>query len=466
MKLCHSSYRILVAVLALSAVLASGPAFAQGTYPGTTLTQPLVSAPALFGSDEFRVNTTDLTKQRESTAAFAPDGSSVIAWRDLRGGIMARFFPLVGEPSEDVTLVENQIFDNNPGEGTIFSRRAPKIVFLPSGDFLLLWTEEKAYLRAAVFIEDYTTLDQDVYAQRFSPTGEPADRRFRVHRRGRGLQRSVSVAAAADGSLLVAWEQSDGEPGVSATDGVYARRFSAKGIAIGRDVKIDEVPGLSAHAPRISYAGDGFLAVWEGEGDGADGFDAYARLLDADGQPVGPQMRINSTLAGDQRRPQPATGADGQHLVVWYGPTEEDPLIHRVYGQMISSDGALLGPELRVGDNEQDRAHALPRVAVSPGGEFLVAWLTWFGDFQTAVDGVHLDALGNPAGEAFRISEHQTSSRSIEAVASPNGDFLVTWEGFTDGNLGISARNVAGSQPQLILAVPGQISAATPSSGG
>lgn len=422
----------------------------------------LVTAPAFaqLGDDEFRVNTTSITKQRESAVAFAPDGSAAIVWRDLRGGLTARFFPARGEASDDVVLVGNQIFDNNPGEGTIFSRRSAAVAYLPSGDFLLVWNEEKAYLRAAVFIENYTTLDQDIYAQRFSPEGAPVTGRFRVNRSSRGLQRGPSVVVAPDGTLLIAWESSDGEPGVSDRDGVYVRRFTPRGMALGREIKLDEVPGLSAHAPRLSAGPDGYLAVWEGEGDGADEFDVYARLLDADGMPVGPQMRLNDSVAGDQRRPRPATGTDGQHLVVWYGPTE-DPLIYRVYGQMIGTDGALVGPEFRIGDNAFDRAHALPRIAASPRGEYLVAWLTWFGDFQTAVDGVHLDLDGLPLGEPLRISEHQTSSRSIDVGAAPDGDFLVSWEGFTDGDLGISARRVAGSRPQTILAIPSQIGAVT-----
>lgn len=425
------------------ALFATAPAFAQ------------------FGESEFRVNTTSITKQRESTVAFAPDGGAAIVWRDLRGGLTARFFPLLREPSRDVILVANQIFDNNPGEGTIFSRRSPAIAFLPSGDLLLVWTEEKAYLRAAVFIETYTTLEQDVYAQRFSPEGVPLSGRFRVHRRARGLQRGASLVVAADGTVLIAWEQSDGEPGVSAIDGVYARRFNGRGMALGREIKLDEVPGLSAQAPRLSAGPDGYLAVWEGEGDGAEGFDAYGRLLDADARPVGPQMRLNATQAGDQRRPQPATGTDGQHLVVWYGPTEE-PLIYRVFGQMVGAEGSLAGPELRLGVGAEDRAHALPRVAASPNGEYLVAWLTWHGDFQTAVDGVHLDAFGSSLDDWFRISEHQTSSRSIDVAAAPNGDFAVTWEGFTDGDLGISARRVAGSQPQTVLSIPSLLIAAAP----
>jgi len=418
-----------------------------------------VPAAAQFVDDgnEFRVNTTSPTKQRESAVAFSPDGGFMVVWRDYRAGITARFFPANGRPIDDVVLVENLIFDNNPGQGTIFSRLQPVPVYLDDGSFLLFWTEEKGFLRAAVFHYDYDILEQDIFGQRFSAQGRPVGARFRVHRVQGGLQRNPAVAVGAGGDFLIAWDSSDGVSGVAPGDGVFARSFTSSGLTDGAEFKIDEASGISARLPAVTAGREGYLVAWEGEGDGTDGSEVFGRLLDADGQAVGPQFQLNATTLGEQRAPAVATGREGDYLAVWYGRAES-PIIYRVFGQAVGRDGGLLGPELRISESEVERAHALPEIAVAPTGEFLVAWLLWFGDFQTAVDGVRLDALGNPTGERFRISQRPTSSRTISLAAGPRGDYLATWEGFTTGNrvedLGIAARRIPSSKPQVPLAMP------------
>lgn len=416
------------------------------------------------GDGEFRVNTGPQAKQRNTAVAFAADGTFAVAWEDVRSGISVRVLP-GSYPSLDpaarvageILLVGNQIFNNNPGEGTIFARRDPALLFLPSGDFYLFWTEERAYLRAAPFYEDWNTLDMDVFAQRFNRTGQALSRRFRVNRDRRGLQQRPRVAATPAGGFLVAWDGSDGAPGNGRRDGVFARLFNARGVALGDDLKLAGDIGVAAENPAIAAGSNGFLVAWEADGDGTDGTDVFGLVLDAKGAPVGSAMRLNSGAAGDQHSPAVAwDGTGGQYLVVWHGPNGE-PLEHRVFGQMVGAGGSLLGPELQVSSGDGERAHALPEVASADGG-FLVAWLLWKGDFQTAVAGVRLDSTGNPAGEPFRISEIQTSSRTLAMAAAPDGDgYLVSWEGFTDGDLGISARHVPAGDPdvpQVFLAQP------------
>lgn len=419
----------------------------------------LAAAPAAAqlgdAEGEFRVNTTSPTKQRDTAAAFSPNGGYTIAWVDARVGITARFFPAAGPPSGDVVLVQNLIFENNPGRGVIFSRLNPRLVYLPSGDFLLFWTEERGYLRAAVFHYDYDILEQDIFGQRFSADGAPVGRRFRAHRVQRGLQRNPAVAIDGEGGFLIAWDSSDEVIGIGPTDGVWARRFNARGLAVGPEVKLDDDPGVLARLPALAAGGGGgFLAVWEGEGDGTDGTEVYGRLLDERGQAVGPQFQLNTSIEHDQRAASVAAGRDGDYVVVWHAPRAGSQIHYRIFGQVVGAAGALLGSELQISASEVERAHALPRITAAPTGEFLVAWLLWYGDFQTAVVGTRLDALGTPRGEPFWISEHQTSSRTVSLTAGPRGDFLAVWEGFTDGELGISARRVPGTEPVNVPASP------------
>jgi hypothetical protein len=69
----------------------------------------------------------------------------------------------------------------------------------------------------------------------------------------------------------------------------------------------------------MAMGGQGnFVLVWEAPGTGTqDGTNVFARRFKSDGAPLGPQLRVNVRKQGSQELPQVGIGADGGFVVVW-----------------------------------------------------------------------------------------------------------------------------------------------------
>ncbi|MEM7051370.1 MAG: hypothetical protein AAF604_17000 [Acidobacteriota bacterium] len=410
-------------------------------------------ATSLAAAPEFRVNLNADAKQREATVAYDRDGGCLMVWRNLRHGLSARYFPADGAASDEILLVGNRMLDSNPGEGYIFVRRDPAIALHPSGDFYLFWTEERSYMRAAIFHEEITVLEQDVLGQRFHADGTPAAARFRVHRERAGWQSRPQVAMASDGAFLVAWQSYDPE---TSRETIEGRRFTARGAAAGGTIRIDDGQGGRARSPQIARTDAGVhLIVWATRND--DDRNARGRLLNARGQALGSSFELHPESSDLQSSPAVATSGD-RFLAVWHGAIDE-PLHYRIFGQVIASDGAFRGPVLEISSGEH-RAHAYPTVDAAADGTFVAGWLAWMGDLQSSANALRLNADGSPAGDPIRLNEHRLASQSLALATAPNGDFMAAWEGYTDDDFGISGRLVEGAANARVKIPQGLVSPA------
>src|SRR5262249_58360141 len=65
--------------------------------------------------------------------------------------------------------------------------------------------------------------------------------------------------------------------------------------------------------------GSGFVVVWEGPdgGGGASDLGVYARIYNANWQPVGSEFQVNTTTTDQQYEPDVAVDASGNFGIVW-----------------------------------------------------------------------------------------------------------------------------------------------------
>src|SRR5512134_1671002 len=67
----------------------------------------------------------------------------------------------------------------------------------------------------------------------------------------------------------------------------------------------------------------------------------------AQGDPLGPEFRINTYTTDNQQYPVVAADSDGDFVVVWTS-LGQDGSIHGNFGQRYEGSGLPLGPEFRV----------------------------------------------------------------------------------------------------------------------
>src|SRR6185295_10007224 len=87
------------------------------------------------------------------------------------------------------------------------------------------------------------------------------------------------------------------------------------------------------------------------------------RAAAAQGDPLGPEFRVNTYTTGSQAAPSVAADSSGNFVVVW--ASDQDGSNLGVFGQRYDSSGVPVGPEFRVNTFTTYIQHS-PAVAADP----------------------------------------------------------------------------------------------------
>src|SRR5437773_4065753 len=163
------------------------------------------------------------------------------------------------------------------------------------------------------------------------------------------------------------------------------------------------------------------------------------------GNPVGPEFRVNTYIPGNEFGSSIAADALGNFVVVWQS-SNQDGSLTGVFGQRYASSGAPLGPEFRVNTYTTSNQFG-PAVASDASGNFVVVWTSQYQDGSAfGIFGQRYASTGAPAGAEFRVNTFTTGSQFIPAVsAAASGSFVVSWMSPDGSQYGISAQRYASS---------------------
>jgi hypothetical protein len=214
----------------------------------------------------------------------------------------------------------------------------PVVASAPGGGFVLLWQS------AGSLGGDDSGMS--LQARRFDAAGAALGPEFQVNTYATGHQFRSAVGFDADGGFVVAWESWGSDGGDDSAGSVQARRFSA------------------------------------------------------DGTPAGPQFQVNETTAGEQGFPAVAVQPDGSFLVSWWSGTDVRAVradliggyVGTVRARRFDALGQPLGPELQI--NSEGVATPLsPALGALPGGAFVLAWASDVGSAGDDLDGIEARLL-------------------------------------------------------------------------
>ena len=171
-----------------------------------------------------------------------------------------------------------------------------------------------------------------------------------------------------------------------------------------------------------------FVVVWNSMGQDGFGGGIFGQRFAVSGTPLGAEFRVNTVTSSFQTFPSVASDSSGNFVVVWSG---SDGAADGVFGQRFASSGTPLGGEFRVNTYTTD-VQAWPAVATDPSGNFVVVWESHFQDgSEYGIFGQRYSSYGAPLGPEFRVNTHTTNPQSGSDVASDSsGNFVVTWESF------------------------------------
>jgi hypothetical protein len=167
------------------------------------------------------------------------------------------------------------------------------------------------------------------------------------------------------------------------------------------------------------------------------------------GNPVGPEFRVNTYTPGNEFGSSIAADALGNFVVVWQS-SNQDGSLTGIFGQRYAGSGVPLGPEFRVNSYTTSNQYG-PAVASEASGNLVVVWASQLQDGSAfGIFGQRYGSSGAPAGPEFRVNTYTTGSQFIPAVSAADaGTFTVAWMSPDGSDYGIFAQRYAGTGAPL-----------------
>lgn len=331
-------------------------------------------------------------KARPSVASDAA-GNFVAVWtsKDVFRSdtvILARRYDAQGKPLGDVFQVSTR-----PGD-----QSNAVVASDGDGNFVVAWAG----------LDGSTTR---ILARCYDRHGIPLGDEIEVHAQNRGT--FLAVARAASSDFFVVWTDSD-----SSDTGIFARPYDPFGLPRSDAFQVNTEESGFQHSPAVAADATGnFAVVWEGMDEDLQGI--FARRYDRDANPLGDEFRVNTLTTGIQSQPAVASDPDGNLVVAW---TAErfDGYARGTFAQLYDRHGQPVGSELRVDSSFGGKDPAVARDAV---GNFLILWSAW-----GQLLGRHFSASGTPQGDDFRLYLESSAFQWGSAVAAAAaGTFAVVY---------------------------------------
>lgn len=292
--------------------------------------------------------------QDESEIAFSTDGRQLVAWSERHGydgeimGIFGRIFLPDGTPLGPEFQI-NELWQA--------SQWRPLIARDPAGGWVVAWSGDwdgDAMIR--VVNSDGTFRTPDLRANTFD----------------NGAQVDPCAAVAPDGTIFVAFVDFSGYGGIGSGTNLWGRTFDSNGNPQQAAPFQLNSPGFTAtdqREPRVICDAQGqFLVVWEDQSKDGGGYGVFGRRFSPQGTPLAGEFQINLNSAGSQRNPKLAMDADGNVVIAWEDRSTGDA---DVWLQYFDPAGNRVGPELRANTLLAGDQKSIG-VALAPDGERLV----------------------------------------------------------------------------------------------
>ena len=296
---------------------------------------------------------------------------------------------------------------------------------------------------------------QKIYARFMAANGTFLTGDLLVNTYTNEFQVNPSVAALADGSVVVVWG-SYGQDGDR--QGVFAQRFSSAGAKLGGEFQVNQYTPNNQRTPTVAALTNGnFVVTWVSELQrAAASVDVYARIFTISNSlpvAVGSEFPVNTSVTNLCANPQVAGSTAGGFAVVWSqnadvtsatgSPSETGtPNIPAgiltsdgwdVFGRVFNASGAAVSAPVRLNTWTYGDQFA-PKISAF-GKNYLTVWISLGedGDWE-GIFGQFLTSNGGLAGLEFRVNT-TTVSRQIDPSVCADGinRFLVCWSSFEAG---------------------------------
>ena len=292
--------------------------------------------------------------------------------------------------------------------------------------------------------------DYDIYAQRYSMVGDRVGVNLRVNDDvGTSWQRYPSVSMDAYGDFIICWQD-----GRSGDYDIYAQRYNMVGDRVGINSRVNDDAGASNQwYPSVAMDVDGGFAIcWGDERNGWDNPDIYAQRYNSSGETLETNFKVNNDV-GTSRQGSPSIAMDleGDFVICWVDDRNGE-WDYDIYAQRYSSTGDTLRANFRVNDDSGASYQCFPSVSTDLNGDFVICWEDWRnGEWDYDIYAQRYSNLGGTLGANFKVNDNTGTSGQYSASVSMDayGDFIICWQDSRNSDLDIYAQRYNSSGETL-----------------
>jgi len=300
-----------------------------GDTDGMAVRAQVFTADGAKAGPELLVNATTTLNQQGPTIAPLSDGRFVIAWEDhsQTGGdtdgaaVRAQIFAADGSKAGGEFLVNTT---------TAGWQGTPRIAALSEGRFIATWMDGGEGQHHGM-PEDPPVIS-GLRAQIFAADGAKLGGEMMVKANAGGFVQETALTSLPDGGFALAWvlftppdfdeedEHTGEDPHALYRFDLQAQIFTASGARVGAEIVIAPESSAWRSSPAISALPDGRIVVaWgeESQGEGSSGSTIRAQVFSAQGDRLGTDFQVNTTVSGWRGTPQITPLPEGRFVVGW-----------------------------------------------------------------------------------------------------------------------------------------------------
>jgi hypothetical protein len=210
---------------------------------------------------------------------------------------------------------------------------------------------------------------------------------------------------------------------------IYFARIAATSLQVGTDLRVTHDPNMSLDAS-LAWTGSEFGVSWLDSRDGNQ--EIYFTRVAADGNTIGPEIRISNTIINSKYPSLVWTGSE-------YGMSWEDQVSGAdIYFTRITSEGAKISSNLRIAATGKIWSSSL----CWSGSEFGISWED-DRNGNKEIFFTRLSASGDTVGSDVRITNDDNASRT--SIAWTGSEFGVSWHDWRNLNYEIYFARISDS---------------------
>ena len=269
-----------------------------------------------------------------------------------------------------------------------------------------------------------------IAVQMFDLAGAATSAKLTVSNAGSAVG-EPQIAVLANGGFAITWDDSRSAGADASGSGVHLRVYDSAGAPVGGDVLVNTSTAGNQADPSISaLAGGGYVVTWtDRPGQGAS-WVAKAQIFDSAGARVGGEFVVSqpSSSMGTVVETSVVTLANGNFAVAWSESDQSGPA-HRI--QIFTPAGVKVGGQIVSPSNAYGTSVGPSLTALSDGG-FAVAWSPnnppQYDGSGKAIFVQAYDSAGQARGPALRVNGQAAGDQLDPSIAGlGDGRFVVTW---------------------------------------